>query len=164
MNNLVPRDNFFQHLFDFRRDFDQIFNRMLSGSPFFGEDRTTQTTNVLAPAVQAYVDKDGKTYHCRVSLPGVDPKDVQIHAQGNTLAISGERKVSQMAKDVDYLQNEIWYGTFERVLTLPEGVDVDKLNAEYHNGLLEITAPVAASALPRRIEIKTTPLSKQMTA
>src|ERR1700756_678880 len=102
MNNLVPRGNLFQDLFDFRRDFDQIFNRMLSGSPFFGEDRTTQATNVLAPAVQAYVDKDGKTYHCRVSLPGVDPKDVQIHAQGNTLAISGERKVSQMAQDVDY--------------------------------------------------------------
>jgi HSP20 family protein len=164
MNNLVPRDNFFQDLFDFRRDFDQIFNRMLSGSPFFGEDRTTQTTNVLAPAVQAYVDKDGKSYHCRVSLPGVDPKDVQIQAQGNTLAISGERKVSQTARDVDYLQNEIWYGTFERTLTLPEGVDVEKLNAEYHNGVLEITAPIAASAAPRRIEIKTTPLSKQMTA
>jgi HSP20 family molecular chaperone IbpA len=47
---------------------------------------------------------------------------------------------------------------------LPEGVDVDKLNAEYRNGVLEITAPVAASALPRRIEIKTPPLTKQMAA
>jgi HSP20 family protein len=163
MNNLVPRGNLFQDLFDFRRDFDQIFNRMVSGWPF-GEDRTSQSPATFAPAIQSYVDKDGKTYHCLVSLPGVDPKDVQIHAQGNTLAVSGERKVSQTANDVDYLQNEIWYGTFERTLTLPEGIDVDKLNAEYHHGVLEITAPVAASALPRRIEIKTTPLSRQMTA
>ena len=163
MTNLIPRDNVFQDLFDFRRDFDQIFNRMVTGGPW-GQERTVGSTGMFSPAVESYVDQGGKTFHCRVSLPGVHPKDVQIHAQGNTLAINGERKVAQTAKDVDFLQSEIWYGSFERTLTLPEGIDVDKLNAEYHNGVLEITAPIAVSALPRRIEIKTTPLSKQMGA
>jgi HSP20 family molecular chaperone IbpA len=47
---------------------------------------------------------------------------------------------------------------------MPEGVDVDKLGAEYKDGVLEITAPIAASALPRRIEVKTAQISKQIAA
>lgn len=97
-------------------------------------------------------------------MPGIDPKDVQIHAHGNSLTITGERKVNRTAKDVDVLRNEIFYGAFERTLSLPPGVEADKLNAEYNQGVLEISAPIAASALPRRIEIKTTAPSKQMSA
>ena len=165
MTNLVPRDSLFQDLFDFRRDFDQIFNRMVSGWPF-GDARTAGTsgTSVFAPAVESYIDKDAKTYRCRVVLPGVDPKEVQIHAQGNTLSVSGERKVQRSGKDLDLHYEEISYGAFERTLTLPEGVDAEKLTAEYHNGVLELTAPVAAAALPRRIEVKTAPMSKQIGA
>ena len=163
MTNLVPRDSFFQDLFDFRRDFDQMFNRMMTGWPFGGE-RTTSTSSTFAPAVESFVDNDGKKYHCRVSLPGIDPKEVQIHAQGSTLTISGERKVNRSSKDVNFLHEEISYGAFERTFALPEGVDTEKLTAEYQNGVLEITAPVAAAALPRRIEIRTTPLSKQIAA
>jgi len=48
----------------------------------------------------------------------------------------------------------IVYGAFERTLSLPEGVEPDKVTADYQNGILEITAPVSAAALPRRIEIK----------
>jgi len=140
-----------------------MFNRMMTGWPFGGE-RTTSTSSTFAPAVESFVDNDGKKYHCRVSLPGIDPKEVQIHAQGSTLTISGERKVNRSSKDVNFLHEEISYGAFERTFALPEGVDTEKLTAEYQNGVLEITAPVAAAALPRRIEIRTTPLSKQVAA
>jgi HSP20 family protein len=153
----------FQDLFDFRRDFDQIFNRMVSGWPF-GEIPTTGTSAAFTPAVETYIDKDAKTYHLRASLPGVDPKEVQIHAQGNTLTISGERQEKRSGKDLDLHYEEISYGAFERMIMLPEGVEADKLTAEYHNGVLEITAPVAAAALPRRVEVKTTPMSKQIAA
>ena len=163
MTNLVPRSSLFQDLVDFRRDFDQIFNRMLSGSPL-GEAPASGTSAGFTPAVESYVDKDAKRYHLRVALPGVDPKEVQIHAQGNTVTISGERKVQRSDKDIDLHYEEISYGAFERTLTLPEGVDAEKLSAEYQNGVLELTAPVAAAALPRRIEVKTAPMSKQIAA
>jgi HSP20 family protein len=163
MNNLVPRSSRFQDLFDFRRDFDQIFNRMVSGWPF-GETPTAGTSAVFTPAIESYIDKHAKTYHLRASLPGVDPKEVKIHAQGNTLTISGERQEKRSGKDLDLHYEEISYGAFERTLTLPEGVDADKLTAEYHNGVLELTAPMAAAALPRRIEVRTAPMAKQFTA
>jgi HSP20 family protein len=163
MTNLVPRSSRFQDLVDFRGDFDQIFDRMVSGWPF-GETPAAGTSAASTPAIESYVDKDAKTYHVRASLPGVDPKEVQIHAQGNTLTISGERQEKRNAKDLDLYYEEISYGAFERTLTLPEGVDADKLTAEYHDGVLELTAPVAAAALPRRIEVRTTPMFKQIGA
>jgi len=163
MSNLVSRDSVFRNLFDVRRDFDQIFNRMLTGWPF-SEGSLSEPAVGFTPAAESYVDKKNRLYHCRVALPGIDPKDVQVQAHGNMLAISGERKCSNKGEDVDFQYNEMWYGSFERMLSLPEGVDVEKLAAEYHNGVLEITAPVAASVLPRQIEIKTNNGSKQFAA
>ena len=157
MNNLVPRDNFFRDLFDFRRDFDQIFTRMVNDWPFLSE-------RTQSPAVESYVDTNSSKYHCRVSLPGVDPKAVQIQAHGNTLTISGERKANRSSKDVNFLHEEISYGAFERTFSLPQGVETDKLTAEYQIGVLEISAPVAAAVLPRRIEVRITPMSKQLAA
>lgn len=164
MNSLVPRDSLFQDLFDFRRDFDQIFNRILLGRPVLQEPFFTGKTFNLLPEVESYVDKDGKKYFCKVALPGIEPKDVEIHTQGNVLTIKGERKVARTAKEVNLFNEEIEYGVFERMLTLPEGVQADKLTAEYRNGVLEITAPVAVAALPRKIEIKTVPIAKQIAA
>ena len=154
MRSLIPRDTFFQDLFDFRKDFDQIFNRFLSWPS--AQEESTLTTG-FSPAIESFIDKDGKKFHCQVMLPGVDPKDVNLQVQGNTLTISGERSESRETKEADYLRREITYGSFQRSITLPEGVDTDKLNAEYRNGILEITAPIAAAALPRKVEIKALP-------
>jgi HSP20 family protein len=90
----------------------------------------------------------------------VDPGTVELKLLGNLLTISAERKASREAKDVDYLYRELSYGTLSRTLTLPEGLDTEQINAEYDDGLLEITAPVAAAALPRQVEIKGLPKAK----
>ena len=164
MTSLFSTERAFEDLFDFRKDFDDIFNRMVSYKPWKQELPAFGKTWNFAPAVESYVDKNAKKYVCHVALPGVEPKDVQIHAQGNLLTIRGERKLTRSTKEVDLREEEIVYGAFERVLTLPEGVATDKLNAEYVNGVLEITAPVAAAALPRKIEIKTVPMTRQIAA
>ena len=164
MRNLILRNDMFEDLFDIRRDFDQMLNRMMTRWPWGQEKPLEETPFVFAPAVESYLDKDGKKYFCRISLPGIDPKDIQIHVQGNLLTISGERKTTRTSKALDYFEQEFTYGSFERKLTLPDGVNTEKLFAEYVNGVLEITAPVAAAALPRRVEIKVVPISKQMAA
>ena len=165
MKNLYAPEAFFGELFDFRRDFDQMFNRILKGTPWNLELPEFKNVGNITPALEAYVDKEGKKYVCRIALPGVEPKDVQVRAQGNILTVRGERKLTHRAKETELFEDEIAYGWFERTLTLPEGVNVEKLTAEYVNGVLEITAPVAAAALPRKIEIKTTaPFVKQIAA
>ncbi|HYT19127.1 MAG TPA: Hsp20/alpha crystallin family protein [Candidatus Polarisedimenticolia bacterium] len=105
-----------------------------------------------------------KKFHCQVMLPGVEPKEVNIQVQGNTLTINGERRDFRETKEADYHHREITYGSFQRGLLLPEGVDKDRLSAEYRNGILEITAPISAAALPKKIEVKALPISRHATA
>lgn len=164
MKELIFRDPLFEDLFDFRREFDKIFNRMLTLKPWGKEEAAPWPLLNFVPPVEAYVDKETKKYICKVSLPGIELKDVQIHVQGNLLTIAGERKYTRTAKETEALHEEFAYGKFERILELPEGVNAEKLYAEFVNGVLEITAPVSAAALPRKIEIKTVPMTKQIAA
>jgi HSP20 family protein len=167
MKNLYKAENlpndWLVDLFGFRREFDQIFNRIASSRPWvtFPEFRKNFS---MTPAIEAYVDQEAKKYVCKVSLPGVELKDVEVHAQNSLLTIRGERKVSEK-KEVEYYETEIAYGAFERTVALPEGVLAEKLTAAYLDGVLEITAPMAAVALPRKIEIKSSvPFTKQIAA
>jgi len=151
MFNLMEPRSFYRDLFDFRRDFDEIFNRMIGVGPV---PETKLFEEVLTPPVEAWTDPEAKKFYLRVAVPGIDPKDVKVEVQGDTLTISGERKKVETKKEVNYHHREFTYGAFERVLPLPEGVDVEKLVAEFNNGVLEINAPLVAAALPRRIEVK----------
>jgi HSP20 family molecular chaperone IbpA len=159
--------NLYDELFGFRREFDEMFNRILGGKPCtpWAELPAFKKEFNFTAAVETYVDKEAKKYICRVTLPGIELKDVQITAQGSLLTIHGERKFTRPVKEVEFMEQEVAYGVFDRVLTLPEGVLPEKLTAEYVNGVLEITAPIAAAALPRKIEVKTTaPYVKQIAA
>jgi HSP20 family protein len=165
MRNLYTTDRLFEDLFGIHRGFNEMFNRVLAGKPWGRELLECKNDFMFAPAVEAYADKEAKKYVSRVILPGIEPKDLQIQAQGNLLTIRGERKHLHRATEAELFEQEITYGIFERTLALPEGVNAEKLTAEYVNGVVEITAPIAVAALPRKIELKTTvPTTKQMAA
>ena len=156
----------FGELLGLRREFDEMFNRMLTGRPLaqWPELPTFNKEFAFTPAVEAYLDKEANKYVCRALLPGIEPKEVEVGTQGNVLTIRGERKFPYGGKKVEFMEQEVPYGKFEKAVTLPEGVIVEKLTAEYVNGVLEIAAPIVVAAWPRKIEIKTTPAVKQVTA
>lgn len=154
MGNLARRESIFNDLFDFRRDFDQMFNRLLRTSSERNDQSAQIAHATFIPEVNAYIDKDGKKFVCQIALPGIEPKDVNIQVQGNLLSIRGERTLSNERKEANYVHSELVYGAFERDIMLPEGVEADKLTAECRNGVLEVSAPVSAAAMPRRIEIR----------
>jgi HSP20 family protein len=164
MRNPYMTERLFEDLFGLHRGFNEMFNRVLTGKTWGRELPEFRAQFAFAPAIESYVDKEGKKYVCHVTLPGIEPKDLQIHAQGNLLTIQGERKLTHRSKETELFEEEIAYGVFERTLKLPEGVNTEKLTAEYVNGILEITAPVVAAALPRKIEVKTVPLMTKQTA
>jgi HSP20 family protein len=151
MINLLEPGTFYRDLFDFRRDFDEIFSRLMTGWPTMREAKLM--TAGFAPPVEARTDPDTKKFYLRIALPGVDPKEVKLEVHGNTLTITGERR-SETKREANFLYHEFSYGSFERLLPLPEGVDVEKLVAEFNHGVLELSAPMSAASLPRRIEIK----------
>jgi len=134
-----------------------VFNRFLNWRSPHDEHNLAEG---FMPAVETRIDRDGKKFYCQVMLPGVDPKDLNIQVQRNALTISGQRSSTRETKDSDYIHREITYGSFQRTIELPEGVEADKVTAEYRNGMVEISAPISSAALPRRIEVKSLPTAK----
>ena len=161
MTKLVRREDFFDELMDFRRVFDRMLTSFTSGWPW-----AVESTRALsfAPPIEAWVDRKDNKYHLRAEMPGIDPNKLELCQQGNTLTISAERKTTEEKKEADYLHQEFAYGCFERTVALPEGVQGDKLVAECYNGVLEVVAPIAAAAVPRKIEVKSLPKAKAAAA
>jgi HSP20 family molecular chaperone IbpA len=96
MANLATRDTIFNDLFDFRRDLNSIFSRLVTGAPFGSERHAHVLTAV--PPIEAWVDKDEKKYHLSIALTGVDPKDIEVNVQGNNLMVSAEQKANEEKK------------------------------------------------------------------
>jgi len=130
---------------------DGLFDRFFAMSPRFRRETDASTMGWVPPV--EVLTKDGE-YLVRVDLPGVDPKDVDVSAHGDTLTIKGERKDEWKGEENDYRYREAHYGTFERRVTLPSGLDTDKIHASYRNGVLEVTMPLPAELLGRKIPIQ----------
>jgi HSP20 family protein len=84
---------------------------------------------------------------------GVDPKSLDISIQQNLLTISGERRLI-MEEGADYFRKERYDGAFHRVVTLPEDVDPEQVEAGYRDGVLRITIKRREASKPRQIEVK----------
>ena len=87
-------------------------------------------------------------------LPGVDPKDVQVKVEGNTLQISGERKHEKEEKTKEVHRVERSYGRFLRQIELPWGADPEKVEATYKNGILTVNIGKREEAKPKTIQVK----------
>ena len=131
------------------RMFDESFRGSGRGS---GEDWALG--GAWAPAVDIY-EQDGNIV-VKAELPGVDPKDVDVRVENNTLTLSGQRKIDNEVKQENYHRVERAYGTFTRSFTLPSALDQDKIKAEYKDGVLKVTLPKHEQAKPKQINIAVT--------
>lgn len=146
----LVRFNPFREVMNWHKDIDDLFNRFFATSPLDGEEEGLATA--WSPAAESYT-KDGQ-HIVRLDLPGVNPKDVEVSVTDNTLLIQGERKASQEKTEKDYHYRETSYGRFERRLTLPKGVDAEKINASYKNGVLEVSIPIPVQLAGKKIPIQ----------
>lgn len=88
----------------------------------------------------------------RMDVPDIQLKDVDIRLENDTLTIKGERKFEQ-PEGKGYHRIERSYGSFARSFTLPNTVDVEKVRADYKNGVLSVTLPKKEVAKPRTIRV-----------
>ena len=98
------------------------------------------------------LEKDGNII-LRAELPGMTEKDIDLRIEGDALTLKGERKMDNEEKKSNYHRIESFYGSFTRSFRLPETVDLDKVNAEYKNGVLTITLPKKPEVKPRAIPV-----------
>lgn len=93
-----------------------------------------------------------ETFIAHIDLPGVDPATIDVDVEDRTLTVRAERPAPQDA-GVEWLAHERPAGTFARQLTLGYGLALDRIRAEYTDGVLTLTIPVAEEAKPRKISV-----------
>ncbi len=122
------------------RDFDTLFNRLSSRQ---------QPTGGVMP-MDAF--RRGSDVWVHIDLPGVKAEDLDITVERNVLTISAERSWQREETDQPYF-GERYRGAFRRQIQLGDGLDLQNLEADLHDGVLAIRIPVAEQAKPRKIAV-----------
>lgn len=127
------------------------FRRMLDWEPGV---RYESSFSVPTPAVDV-TEADG-AYKVSAELPGMTEKDIEVEMSGDTLTLKGEKREEKEQKEKNFYVSERSYGSFQRSFYVPEGVDRDKVTAEFAKGVLTITMPKTAKAVEqqKKIEVK----------
>jgi HSP20 family protein len=131
-----------------QREIDRLFEDFTRGFPPF------RTFGSAEPMPSVDVIETEKEFVITAELPGLEEKDVQINLADNVLTIRGEKKAEKEQKGQDYRMVERSYGTFSRSFELPEGIDLNAIQAEMTKGVLKATLPKRAPAVARKIEVK----------
>jgi HSP20 family protein len=111
---------------------------------------STQRSAGVFPPVNIY--DDGESYLVRAEIPGINKDALELTVKGDQLTIRGERDVKP-EPDASYHRRERDSGQFRRVVTLPQAVDAEKINATYKLGVLEVRLPRKPEAQPRKISV-----------
>jgi len=137
-----------------RQEMDRLFDSFVR-DPWGALDWPFGGERGWAPAVD--IAETDREVIVRAELPGIDPKDLEISVIGNQLVLAGEKKESTEKKEKNLYHSESRYGSFRRVIPLPEAADTAKVDAGYANGVLTIRLPKSPSAVPKKIDVKVNP-------
>jgi len=129
-----------------RREMDRMYETRTEG------ENSHVATSDWTPAVDIKEEKD--RFLIKADIPGVDPKDIEVHMENGVLTIKGERENEKKEEREGYKRIERSRGSFYRRFSLPETADADKINAKSQHGVLEITIPKQEKVHPRKISVE----------
>ena len=106
------------------------------------------------PALNVWTNEDRAV--ATVRLPGVDPEQLDISVENDTITISGSRDPQDTEDKALYLRRELRYGKFSRTFQLPFQVDADAVEAHLENGILTLSLPQSEADKPKKIVVQST--------
>lgn len=139
----APAPQMWRPFENLRREVDRLIDDFDGGfwrAPF----RQIETAFGKMPAVD-FTETD-KGYEVTAELPGMDEKNIEVKLGNDTLTIKGEKRDEKEETKKDYYMRERSFGSFQRTITVPDGVDTDKVEASFKKGLLTVTLPKSAEA------------------
>lgn len=129
-----------------REEFEHAFNRL--ASDWDGKWLTSE----FNPACD--LSETADAYQLRMDVPGIKPDDITVQVTGNSVRISGERKEEKEEKDKTYHRIERRSGSFCESLQLPGEVNEEKVQAEFHDGVLTVSLPKSETTKTRTVKVK----------
>lgn len=145
------RAEFPASLHDLHKEFDRLFHTMSKG---FSSGTSLFKSGWFKPSLD--IASDEKEYSVKIELPGMDVSDISVEFTENTLKVKGEKRQEKEEKDKNFYKIERSYGSFQRILDLPEDSDTDKITSNYKDGVLSVTIPrrMLPKKETKKIEIK----------
>lgn len=146
----------------FRTEMDRLFDRFGSGwgmpslRRMFDVEPFRYESSFTMPSPAVDVTEDDTSFKVTAELPGMSEKEIEVVVSGDTLTLKGEKRQEKEQKDKNFYLSERSYGSFQRSFYVPEGVDRDKISADFSKGVLSITMPKTAKAVgqQKKIEVK----------
>jgi len=129
----------------FREDFGSLLDRFYDSAPSIWDD-----LNQWDVGWGCDVEDTDKEIVVRAEAPGFQPDEIEVQMSGNRLVVQAEHKEEKKGKN----GHSMHYGRFHREMTLPRGIEADKINAEYKNGIVEVRVPKGSEAQSKRIPVK----------
>lgn len=123
-------------MYDLQKEMNRLFESFAKPTNGNGNGH-----NSLAFVPAAELHENQEAIHVRFEVPGLEAKDLDVQVTAEAVAISGERKVENKTEENGKVRSEFHYGSFRRVVPLPSRVQNDKVEAEYKNGILNLTLP-----------------------
>jgi len=142
-SNLIHFDPW-QRLNRLQRDLNTVFDRRT--------DEDQVATSEWTPAVDVKEEPD--RFVILADIPGVDPKDIDVHMENSLLTIKGERTLENVEERDNYKRVERTYGSFYRRFNLPDTANADRISANSKHGVLEVVVPKQDKLQPRKIAVK----------
>ena len=148
-------------ILDLRRQMDRLFDDFLSGTRASSFGRAGAGVEPFAPLGRFFgpaspaIDlvEQEKAFQLSAELPGMDEGDIDVTLSNDMLTIKGEKKEEHEEKEEGRYLSERRYGSFERAFRLPDGVDRDKIDAQFDKGILTLTLPKTKEARKRSRKI-----------
>ncbi|HEY9642027.1 MAG TPA: Hsp20/alpha crystallin family protein [Coleofasciculaceae cyanobacterium] len=135
----------FREMEHLQREMNRLFERLTYG----GNGGTKELAFV--PSVE--MEETDDTIHLKLEIPGMEAKDLSIETSESSISITGERKSETKTEAKGVMHSEFRYGKFERRLPLPAHIQTDKVQAEYKNGILNVTLPKVEAEKRKTVKV-----------
>jgi HSP20 family protein len=147
----------------FRTEMDRLFDRFATGwgmpslrRMFDVEPAFRYESSFTMPSPAMDIIEDDAAYTVTAELPGMTEKEIEVMVSGDMLTLKGEKRQEKEQKEKNFYLSERSYGSFQRSFYVPDGVDRDKIAADFSKGVLTITMRKTAKAVQqqKKIEVK----------
>lgn len=136
----------FREVDSLQRDMNRLFDSLVRTG-----DGETSSTMAFVPAAE--IEETPEAVHLKLEVPGMEVKDLDVQVTAEAVAVSGERKSQTKTEEKGMTRSEFRYGAFKRVIPLPTRIKNNEVQAEYKNGVLNLTLPKAEAEKNKVVKV-----------
>ncbi|OKH28842.1 Hsp20/alpha crystallin family protein [Chroogloeocystis siderophila] len=136
----------FREVDSLQRDMNRLFDSLMRAT-----DGEPASSMAFVPAAE--IEETPEAVHLKLEIPGMEAKDLDVQVTAEAVAVSGERKSETKTEEKGMTRSEFRYGSFRRVIPLPARIKNDEVQAEYKNGVLNLTLPKAEAEKNKVVKV-----------